>query len=51
MRIGLAMSPYHTVRGGSWFIDPLFARVADRCIDDPGRHERRLGFRLVRRMS
>ena len=49
MSIGLALSPYHVVRGGNWFIESHFAQVARRGIDDSGRHDRRLGLRLMRR--
>ena len=39
------------IRGGSWVLAPQYARVAIRSGDDPGRRGRRLGARLVRRVS
>ncbi|MEZ4828477.1 MAG: hypothetical protein R3C61_19620 [Bacteroidia bacterium] len=34
-------------RGGSWFEDPQFCRVADRYYDSPGDRVNYLGFRLA----
>jgi formylglycine-generating enzyme required for sulfatase activity len=40
--------PYRVYRGGSWFYDPRFARVANRLRRPPGYRNVYLGLRLVR---
>lgn len=37
------------LRGGSWYYDPLRARVAFRSYRDPDRRSNVIGLRLVRR--
>jgi formylglycine-generating enzyme required for sulfatase activity len=51
MSIILASGSYCVYRGGSWFSDPRFARVARRSDYPPGIRSNVLGFRLVRRVS
>ena len=38
-------------RGGSWFFDPSFARVAIRNVSAPGNRFNFLGFRLAREVE
>jgi formylglycine-generating enzyme required for sulfatase activity len=45
---GPASGSFRVYRGGSWGIDPQYARVADRYGDVPGNRRSILGVRLLR---
>jgi formylglycine-generating enzyme required for sulfatase activity len=45
--LGASSGEYRVVRGGSWYRDPQYSRVASRGYGDPGDRSNRLGFRLV----
>jgi sulfatase modifying factor 1 len=45
---GAASGSYRVDRGGSWYYDPVSARVANRGMLDPGRRSYYLGLRLRR---
>jgi len=45
---GPASGSYRVYRGGSWYVDPQIARVANGGYVDPGRRDNRLGVRLLR---
>jgi formylglycine-generating enzyme required for sulfatase activity len=46
--VGAQSGPNRVIRGGSWFYDPRFARVAHRFRVEPGSRDYDLGLRLVR---
>ena len=48
---GSASGSNRVFRGGSWIIDPQYARVSFRYNDPPGIRGNYRGVRLVRRVS
>jgi formylglycine-generating enzyme required for sulfatase activity len=46
--IGPATGAYRVIRGGSWFSDAVFSRVANRDDDTPSGRYLNVGFRLAR---
>ena len=48
---GLVSGSDRVLPGGSWYIDPWYARAAIRSLNSPGYRDDALGVRLVRRVS